>query len=80
MLRGIEAKDPDIGRRYVPMLGGAEAVGRSGFESKEVLKWRGWLCHLFQSRTQKRDGVEFLHRVFATDGVNLYGRVPQGLE
>lgn len=29
---------------------------------------------------QETDGVRFLHRVFATDEVNFYGRVPQGLE
>lgn len=79
MLHGIEGKDPDIGGRHVPTLGRDGAVKGMVLKA-EVLKWRGWLCHLFQSRTQKRYDAELLHRVFATDGVNLYESVPQGLE
>lgn len=33
-----KAKDPDTGGRSAPTLGGAGAVGRSGFESKGDLK------------------------------------------
>lgn len=35
---------------------------------------------LWSFPVQETDGVGFPHRVFATDGVNFYGRAPQGLE
>lgn len=70
----------DIGGSSMPMLGGAGAVGRNCFESKEELKLSHLPCHLSWSRTQKTDGVGFLHRVSATDGVNFYEIVPQCLE
>lgn len=74
------AKIPTLVGDLRPRWEELEQLEGVAFESKEDLTWRGWLCLLSQSRTQKTDGVGFLHRVFATDGVNLYGRIPQGLE
>lgn len=59
-------------------------TGRSWSSWKEWFwKWRGLEIKslaLSSFPVQETDGMGFLHRVFATDGVNFYGRVPQRLE